>query len=137
MSAQSELQATVEAIVHKCKDKGKGILAADESGPTIGKRLKTIGVESSEESRRAWRSLILGAPGLGEFVSGIILHEETLGQCADDGTPLPQVAALQGIVPGIKVDAGKIALAGAPGDEITQGLDGLAQRIDLRARPQR
>ena len=64
-------------------------IAADESGPTIGMRFKTIGVESSEESRRAWRSLIQGAPGLGEFVSGIILHEETLGQCADDGTPLP------------------------------------------------
>ena len=100
MSARSELQATVEALAQK--GKSKGILAADESGPTIGKRFKAIGVESSEESRRAWRSLILGAPGLGEFVSGIILHEETLGQCADDGTPLPQWAARQGIVPGIK-----------------------------------
>ena len=96
MSARSELQATVEAVVHKGmgkgmgKGKGKGILAADESGPTIGKRLNAIGVESSQESRRAWRNLILGAPGLGEFVSGIILHEETLGQYADDGTPLPQ-----------------------------------------------
>ena len=132
MSARSELQATVEVLVHM--GKGKGILAADESGPTIGKRLNVIGVESSQESRRAWRSLILGAPGLGEFVSGIILHEETLGQCADDGTPLPQLAVRQGIVPGIKVDAGKIALAGVPGDEITQGLDGLAQRIDAYKR---
>ena len=104
MSARSELQATVEALVHKGtgKGEGKGILAADESGPTIGKRLNAIGVESSEESRRAWRCLILGASGLGEFVSGIILHEETLGQCADDGKPLPQWAARQGIVPGIK-----------------------------------
>lgn len=132
MGARSELQATVEALAQK--GKGKGILAADESGPTIGKRFTAIGVVSSEESRRAWRSLILGAPGLGEFISGIILHEETLGQCADDGTPLPQLAARQGIVPGIKVDAGKIALAGAPGDEITQGLDGLAQRIDAYKR---
>lgn len=125
MSAHSELQATVDALVQK----GKGILAADESGPTIAKRLKTIGVESTEDNRRAWRSLMLAAPGLGEFISGVILHEETLGQCTDDGTPLPQWAARQGIATGIKVDAGKIPLAGAPGDEITQGLDGLAERL--------
>ena len=130
MSAQGELQATVEALVQK----GKGILAADESGPTIAKRLEAIGAESTEENRRAWRSLLLAAPRLGEFVSGVILHEETLGQCTDDGTPLPQWAAQQGIVPGIKVDAGKIPLAGAPGDEITQGLDGLAKRLDAYKR---
>ena len=130
MSTQSELQATVDALVQK----GKGILAADESGPTIAKRLEAIGVESTEENRRAYRNLLLGAPGLGEFVSGVILYEETLGQCTDDGTPLPQLAAQQGIVPGIKVDAGKIALAGAPGDEITQGLDGLAKRVDAYKR---
>ncbi len=130
MSAPSELQATVAALVQK----GKGILAADESGPTIARRFKTISVESTEESRRAWRSLMLAAPRLGEFVSGVILHEETLGQCAEDGAPLPQSAARQGIVPGIKVDAGKIPLAGAPGDEITEGLDGLAQRIDAYKR---
>ncbi len=126
MNIQSELQATVQALAQQ----GKGILAADESGPTIAKRFKTIGVASSEDHRRAWRCLLLAAPGLGEFVSGVILHEETLGQCTDDGTPLPQWAAQQGMVPGIKVDAGKIALAGAPGDEITQGLDGLAERLD-------
>ncbi len=122
---QGELQATMQALVQK----GKGILAADESGPTIAKRFKTINVESTEENRRAWRSLLLTTPGLGDFVSGIILHEETLDQTADDGTPLPQCATQQGIVPGIKVDAGKIPLAGAPGDEITQGLDGLAGRL--------
>lgn len=126
MGAQSELQATVEAIVRQ----GKGILAADESGPTIAKRFKAIGVESTEDNRRAWRSLLLATPGLGECISGIILYEETLGQRADDGTPLPQLAARAGIVPGIKVDAGKIPLAGAPGDEITQGLDGLAKRLE-------
>ena len=130
MSDPSELQATVAAVVQA----GKGILAADESGPTIATRFKAIGVESTEENRRAYRSLMLGAPGLGEFVSGIILYEETLGQRADDGMPLPQLAVRQGIVPGIKVDAGKIALAGAPGDEITQGLDGLAQRLDAYKR---
>lgn len=122
----TELQATVDALVQK----GKGILAADESGPTIAKRFKAIGVESTEENRRAWRSLILSAPGLGQFISGVILYEETLSQRSGEGEALPQLAARQGIVPGIKVDAGKIPLALAPGDEITQGLDGLAQRLD-------
>lgn len=125
MSAQSELQATVEAMIRP----GRGILAADESGPTIAKRFKAIGVDSTEENRRTYRNLLLSTPGLGDFVSGVILYEETLGQRADDGTPLAQLAARQGIVPGIKVDAGKIALAHAPGDEITEGLDGLAGRL--------
>ena len=126
MGTPDELQATVQALVRK----GRGILAADESGPTIAKRFKAIGVESTEENRRAYRSLLVATAGLGDFISGIILYEETLAQRADDGTPLPQLAARQGIVPGIKVDAGKIALALAPGDEITQGLDGLAKRLD-------
>ena len=121
----SELQATVQAMVQA----GKGILAADESAPTIAKRFLGIGLESTEENRRIYRSLILTAPGLGEFVSGVILFEETLHQRDDQGMSLPQWAAQQGIVPGIKVDAGKIALALAPGDEITQGLDDLAQRL--------
>ncbi|VTU18878.1 class I fructose-bisphosphate aldolase [Variovorax sp. RA8] len=122
----TELRATVHELVQK----GKGILAADESGPTIAKRFKAIGVESTEENRRAWRSLLLATPGLGQYVSGIILYEETLGQRADGGDPVPQLAARQGIVPGIKVDAGKGPLALAPGDEITHGLDGLAQRLE-------
>src|SRR6187397_306934 len=126
MGGRNELQVTCDALVRQ----GKGILAADESGPTIAKRFKAIGVESTEENRRAYRELILGAPGLGEFISGVILGEETLGQRAVDGTPLPQVLVRQGVVPGIKVDAGKIPLALAPGDEITQGLDGLAKRLD-------
>ena len=125
MGTQSELQGSVQALVQS----GKGILAADESAPTIAKRFAAIGLESTEENRRAYRSLILGTPGLGEFVSGVILFEETLLQRATDAIPLPQVAAQQGIVPGVKVDAGKIALALAPGDEITQGLDGLAKRL--------
>ena len=136
MADRNELQVTRDALVRP----GKGILAADESGPTIAKRFKAIGVESTEENRRAYRELILGAPGLGEFVSGVILHEETLAQRTTDGTPLPQLAARQGIVPGIKVDAGKIPLALAPGDEITQGLDGLAcrlQRLRHAAEPAR
>ncbi|KVN86364.1 fructose-bisphosphate aldolase [Burkholderia ubonensis] len=126
MSIDSELQATIDALVQD----GKGLLAADESGPTIAKRFKTIALESTEENRRAWRSLLLSTPGLGEFISGVILYEETLGQRADDGTPLPELAERQQIVPGIKVDTGKIPLAHSPGDEITQGLDGLAIRVD-------
>lgn len=125
MGDQDELLATVRALVQP----GKGILAADESSPTIAKRFKSIGVESTEENRRAYRQLLLAAPGLGEFISGVILFEETLGQSTQQGLPLPQLAAQQGIVPGIKVDAGKIPLANAPGDEITQGLDGLAKRL--------
>jgi fructose-bisphosphate aldolase class I len=130
MSTQIELQATIEAMARS----GKGILAADESSPTIAKRFKAIGVESTEEHRRAWRSLLLTAQGLGDYVSGVILYEETLGQRADDDTALAEAAAKQGIVPGIKVDAGKIALAGAPGDEITQGLDGLGKRLEAYKR---
>ncbi len=126
MNIQDQLQATIELLVQK----GKGILAADESSPTIAKRFDAIGVESTEEQRRRYRSLILETPDLGKFISGIILFEETLGQRADDGTPLPELATRQGIVPGIKVDKGKGPLANAPGDEITQGLDGLAQRLE-------
>jgi fructose-bisphosphate aldolase class I len=126
MQTDSALQSTIDAIVQD----GKGLLAADESGPTIAKRFKTIDVESTEENRRAWRILLLSTPGLGQYVSGVILYEETLGQCADDGEPLPKLAARQGIVPGIKVDLGKIPLARAEGDEITQGLDGLAGRLE-------
>jgi fructose-bisphosphate aldolase class I len=127
MGDRDQLKATIDALVQP----GKGILAADESGPTIAKRFKAIGVESTEENRRAYRHLLLATPGLGAHISGVILYEETLGQRADDGTPLPELAARQGIVPGIKVDAGKIALAHAPGDEITQGLDGLAKRLGV------
>lgn len=125
MDARDRLQVTVDLLVQA----GKGILAADESGPTIAKRFKAIGVESTEENRRAYRNLLLATPGLSAFISGVILYEETLLQRADDGVPLPELAVRQGLVPGIKVDAGKIALAHAPGDEITQGLDGLAKRL--------
>ena len=120
MGDQDQLQATVDSLVQV----GKGILAADESGPTIAKRFKAIGVESTEENRRVYRSLLLSTPGLGAFIS-----EETFAQRSDDGIALPELAGRQGIVPGIKVDAGKIALPHAPGDEITQGRDGLAKRL--------
>ena len=125
MDARDRLQVTVDLLVQP----GKGILAADESGPTIAKRFKAIGVGSTEENRRAYRNLLLATPGLSAFISGVILYEETLLQRADDGVPLPELAVRQGLMPGIKVDAGKIALARAPGDEITQGLDRLADRL--------
>ena len=125
MSTFEELQTTIAGMVQK----GKGILAADESHPTMAKRLKPIDVESTEENRRAYRALLFTTPGLSEFISGVILFEETLGQLSDDGTPLPEVLSQQGIVPGIKVDKGKGSLPGAPGDQITYGLDGLAERL--------
>ena len=125
MSVDQELRATIADLVKP----GRGILAADESGRTIGKRFAAAGVESTEESRRAYRSLMLTAPGVGECLTGVILYEETLTQKADDGTPLPAAAWRQGIVPGIKVDKGTVPLPGAPGDFVTEGLDGLGDRM--------
>ncbi|MEO8170984.1 MAG: class I fructose-bisphosphate aldolase [Oxalobacteraceae bacterium] len=127
MSNQDHLQATIADLVQL----GRGILAADESAPTIAKRFKAINVESTEENRRAYRALLLTAPGLGEYISGAILFEETLGHATDDGTLLPAAAWGQKIVPGIKVDKGPIALALSPGDMVTQGLDGLALRLQI------
>lgn len=125
MTNQDQLQATIDDIVQP----GRGILAADESAPTIAKRFKAIGVESTEENRRAYRALLLTTPGLGEYISGVILFEETLAHATDDGTPLPAAAWGQKIVPGIKVDKGTVALPLSPGDLVTQGLDGLALRL--------
>lgn len=127
MNVEDELQQTIENMVQP----GKGILAADESAPTIAKRFKAVGVESTPEQRRAYRSLLFTTHGISEFISGVILFEETLTQTADDDTPLPEMLKHQGIVPGIKVDKGKIPLAHASGDLITQGLDGLAERLHV------
>ena len=125
MSTHDELQGTIAALVKP----GKGILAADESGPTITKRFKALGIESTEETRRAYRSLLSTTPGIEEFVAGVILFEETLGQKADDGTLIMAALSQRGILPGIKVDKGTVPLTGAPGDLITQGLDGLGERL--------
>ncbi len=125
MSIQTDLQSTIEAMVQK----GKGILAADESAPTIAKRFKAINVESTEELRRFWRSTLITTPKLGDYISGIILFEETLTQKDDQGQLLPISAEQQGIVPGIKVDKGTIPLVNTRDDLITQGLDGLADRL--------
>lgn len=120
-----ELESTIAAMVQK----GRGILAADESAPTIAKRFAGINVESTEENRRVWRSLLASTEGLGHYISGLILFEESLGQNCDEQSSIPEAAWAQKIVPGIKVDKGKIPLALSPGDLITEGLDGLAQRL--------
>jgi fructose-bisphosphate aldolase class I len=130
MTIADELQATIEQMVQP----GKGILAADESQPTIAKRFAPIDVESTEENRRAYRALLFTSPGIEDYISGVIEFEETLAQTSDDGTPLPEVLARRGIVPGIKVDKGKGPLALSPGDLITYGLDGLAERLQLYKR---
>ena len=127
MSVNTEMQNTIEAMVQK----GKGILAIDESLPTIAKRFKPIQVKATEENRRVWRSLILTTPGLGDYISGVILFEETLTQKDDAGVLLPEVAASNGIVAGVKVDKGTIVLNNTDGDLITQGLDGLAERLQV------
>lgn len=125
MTVKTDLQKTIEDMV----DDKRGILAADESSPTIAKRFSAIATESSEENRRSYRSLLLSTPNLGEYISGVILFEETLYQSDSRGTPLTEVACDQRIVPGIKVDKGKGPLPGAPGDMITYGLDGLEDRL--------
>ena len=121
----SELQVVARALVVR----GKGILAADESFPTIEKRFKPLGVASTEENRRAYRELLFTTPGLGESISGVILFDETMRQKARDGRPLPEVLARQGILPGIKVDKGTKPLSNFPGEKITEGLDGLGERL--------
>jgi fructose-bisphosphate aldolase class I len=127
MSIHSTLQQTIEDMV----DDHRGILAMDESAPTIKKRFDPINVESTAENRQSYRSMLLETKGLGNFISAAILFEETLGQTDGEGTPLPEVSWSQKIVPGIKVDKGKGPLSGAPGDEITYGLDGLADRLKV------
>ena len=108
---------------------GKGILAADESHPTMAKRLATIGLDSTPERRLAYRELVLTSPGLADHVSGVILFDETIRQTAHDGTPFAEVLRRAGIVPGIKVDRGTTPLAGSPDEVVTQGLDGLRERL--------
>src|SRR5262252_4189413 len=125
MSVQDELRATIARIVQP----GKGIVAADESTPTITKRFKAVGIESTEETRRAYRTLLFTTKGAADYVAGYILYEETLNQKTDDGTPLPDLLVKQGVLPGIKVDKGTTALPNADGDLITQGLDGLTERL--------
>jgi fructose-bisphosphate aldolase, class I len=108
---------------------GKGILAADESDGTIKKRFDAIGVESTPESRRAYRDMLFSTEGAADHIGGVILYDETIRQQAADGTPFPKLLERRGIIPGIKVDKGAKDLANAPGEKITEGLDGLRERL--------
>jgi fructose-bisphosphate aldolase, class I len=123
--AAEELQEIARAIVAD----GQGILAADESSGTIKKRFDSIGVESTEETRRAYRELLFTTEGAEEYISGVILYDETIRQKASDGTPFPALLASKGIIPGIKVDTGAKPLAHAEGETVTEGLDGLRERL--------
>ena len=131
-------QGELESIARSLVVPGKGILAADESAPTIEKRFQAIQLPSTEENRRAYRDLLFTTPGISGFISGVILYDETIRQSSSDRTPFPKVLESQGIVPGIKVDEGAKALAGFPGEKIAEGLDGLRGRLaayrDLGAR---
>ncbi len=125
MSAPATLEATAQALLAA----GKGILAADESFPTIGKRFKALDIESTEESRRNYREMLFTTRGLSDFISGVILFDETIRQRGHDGVSLPEFLASQGILPGIKVDKGTVPLPNFPGEKFTQGLDGLRERL--------
>jgi fructose-bisphosphate aldolase class I len=109
---------------------GKGIIAIDESTNTIAKRFAGVGIENTEENRRAYRELLLSTPNLGEYISGAILYDETIRQSTKDGMPFTKLMAANGIIPGIKVDKGPQPLAGFPGEVVTEGLDGLRGRLE-------
>lgn len=119
----------LESTTSKLAAKGKGILAADESTPTITKRFEAVGITSTEETRRTYRELLMTTPGCNQFIAGVILYEETLNQKTSQGIPFPEALKSLGILPGIKVDKGLVHLANAGTDQITQGLDGLAERL--------
>ena len=121
----SELSATAHAMVAK----NRGLLAADESTSTIGKRFASIKLESTEENRRLYRELLFTTPAVSESVSGVILYDETLHQKTAEGVPFPTYLSKLGMIPGIKVDTGAKPLAGHPGETITEGLDGLRERL--------
>ena len=125
MTKEAELLSVARWLVAR----GKGILAADESTGTITKRLASVNVPSTEETRRTYRGLLFNTPGVEAFISGVIMYDETIRQQDDAGVPFPQLLASRGIVPGIKVDTGAKALAGYPGEKVTEGLDGLRDRL--------
>jgi fructose-bisphosphate aldolase class I len=122
----TDLHATARDLVAD----GKGILAADESDSTIKKRFDSIGVESTAENRRAYRDLLFTTRGVEEFISGVILFDETIRQSSGDGTPFAKLLASRGVIPGIKVDKGAKPLALAPDETVTEGLDGLRERLE-------
>ncbi|WP_018387719.1 class I fructose-bisphosphate aldolase [Ancylobacter sp. FA202] len=132
------MTASLEEVAYKLAAGGKGLLAADESASTIKKRFDAIGVESTEENRRDYREMLFRSEAMTQYISGVILFDETIRQKAKDGTPLVSLIEAAGSIPGIKVDLGAHAQPGCPGETITEGLDGLAGRFkeyyDLGAR---
>lgn len=124
----------LEDIALAMVEPGKGIIAIDESAGTIKKRFDAVGVEDTEENRRRYRELLLTTPNLSQYISGAILFDETIRQSTSDGVPFPRYMAENGLVPGIKVDRGTHALAGCPGEVVTEGLDGLRSRLEEYAR---
>lgn len=131
MSTLKELEATIKQL----STRGKGVLAADESTPTITKRFEAVGIESTEDSRRAYREMLVTTPGFNDFVAGVILFEETLNQKTSNGKTFPELLASMGVVPGIKVDKGLVNLQNTNEEKVTQGLDGLAERLlDYKAK---
>lgn len=121
----NELNSVAKAMVAK----GKGILAADESTPTIGKRFDTINTESTEATRQRYREMLFTTPGVADHIGGVILFDETLRQSTSDGVPFPKYLADLGVIPGIKVDTGAKPMAACPGETVTEGLDGLRDRL--------
>ncbi len=124
------MQEQLAQVASTLVSPGRGILAADESLGTIGKRFSPINVENNEENRRAYRELLFVAPDVGKYIGGVILFDETIRQSTADGTPFAAVLESAGVVPGIKVDKGVKPLPGYPGETITEGLDGLAERLE-------
>ena len=123
---QALLSKTAAAMVAK----GKGILAADESSGTCEKRFQTVNAECTEANRRAYRALLFSTPGVEQYLSGVILFDETARQKANDGAPFPEYLAKKGVIPGIKVDKGVVEIPLSPGEKVTEGLDGLSRRLD-------
>jgi fructose-bisphosphate aldolase class I len=124
-----QVSEDLENIATRLVTDGKGILAADESVKTLTRRFDAVGIQSTEESRRAYREILFTTTGASEFISGAILYDETIRQTSSDGTPFAQVLSSQDIVPGIKVDTGAVPLAGSPDETVTEGLDGLRDRL--------
>ncbi len=122
---KEQLASTAQALVAP----GKGILAADEGSKTIQNRFDSIGLQATEDNRRSYRELLFRTAGMEEFISGVILYDETIKQSAADGTPLPQILSERGVIPGIKSDSGVVDLSGFPEEKVTGGLDGLADRL--------
>src|SRR6516162_10347556 len=126
---QAMTSRKLEGVAQTLVAEGKGILAADETVPTLTKRFDALGIRSTEQSRRTYREMLFTSPGAAEFLSGVIMYDETIRQNSSSGAPLAAALTAQGILPGIKVDTGAKPLAGFPGETVTEGLDGLRDRL--------